>query len=579
MRKVLSHLSCGLAIVAILLLSAVSKAGTLDCSGCHPYQASKWQTSSHANTQDDVAAELAEEWAGLPPDSVINGSGAENCVACHAPTAVNTNGGMTEVEVMNFFFTTIGGVYTSSTVADSTSLWPHDSCTTCHNVEGTHPLSTTTLANFNSTTAQYDSPVPNAAVLCGQCHGDLRFADTDHRLYNAWSASRHGSQTQVDVAGELAEEWAGVPPDSVINGSGAENCIACHSPTATKANGGISEAEALNQFFTTTEGVFTASTTVSDTANWPYVSCLGCHDPHNPDTLSYFNSTTRTYEVMSSSDSLCGQCHGGLRFPDTDHLSYNLAQGTGGVGVPDLVMMPGVKCVDCHMANDALDGSVSVTNEGHSWEVFIPKTGSGGYASCGNVGCHSFDSDVSRSIVASWQTTFQQLVDTATAKIAIADSLLLGSTDSVLLNYLAEAKANLAYAESDESGGAHNANYVQSLLQDAIDKAQSIPTDANDNEWAVVPQTYSLLQNYPNPFNPSTQIAFTLPRAATVRLEVFNLLGQSVNVLLSEKVSAGEKVITWSGCDGNGEQVVSGIYFYRLTTDNFTTTKKMILLR
>ncbi len=579
MRKVLSRFTCGLAIVAISILCTVSTADALDCGGCHPYQAASWQASHHANTQDDVAAELAEEWAGLPPDSVINGSGAENCVACHAPTSVNANGGMTEVEVMSFFFTTIGGVYTAATVADSTNLWPHDSCTTCHNALVDHPLSTTTLANFNSTTAQYNTPVANAAVLCGQCHGDLRFADTDHRLYNAWNASRHGSQTQVDVAAELAEEWAGVPPDSVIYGADAENGIACHAPTATKANGGIDEAQALNQFFTTTGGVFTASTTVADTANWPYVSCLGCHDPHNPDTVSYFNSSTRTYEVMSSSDSLCGQCHGGLRFPETDHQSYNLSLGTGGVGVPDSIMMPGVKCIDCHMANDAIDGSVSVTNEGHSWEVFTPKTGSGGYASCGNVGCHSFDSDVSRSIVASWQTTFQQLVDSATAKIVLADSILLGSTDSVLLNYLAEAKANLAYAESDESGGAHNANYVQSLLQDAIDKAQTVATDVNDYDWLAIQQTFSLSQNYPNPFNPTTQIAFVVPKAAVVRLEVFNLLGQSVNVLLSEKVPAGEKVVTWDGCNSNGEKVVSGVYFYRLMTDNYTTTKKMILLR
>jgi|GEM_PF-1185000 len=571
-----------LLLMALCALSVNAEPDVLDCTYCHAPIVTSWQNSPHANTQTDVAAELASDWAGQSPDSVINGSAAEDCIACHAPKAIEANGGMTEVEAMGFFFTTVGGLYTASTVADSTNLWPHDSCTTCHNVPTDHPTTMPTLSIFDSRTAQYN-PVAKASTLCGQCHGSLRFPGTDHLRYDAWQMSRHGHQTQIDVASELASDWAGQSPDSVINGSAAENCIACHAPTATKLYGGITEAQALDTFFTTTGGVFTASTAVQDTVEWPYVACNGCHDPHNPDTVSYFNSTSKSYQVMNSSDSLCGQCHGTLRFPDTDHLSYDLSKGTGGIGVADSVMMPGVKCVDCHMANDGVDGSTSSMYAGHSWAVFIPSV-SPTFSSCSNVACHTspYSIDSALAIVADWQATYQQLLDTAMAKVTeAADSLATGTHSPADSANYDEASQNLAFAEGDESGGAHNADYVQSLLRDAIQKANLIinPTAVNEPD-ITLPKQFALLQNYPNPFNPDTKIDFVLPRKATVTLEIFNLLGEKVRTLVSsEKMTAGEKSITWNSSNDAGYKVSSGIYFYRLTADNFVSTKKMMLLK
>ncbi|NOY89369.1 MAG: T9SS type A sorting domain-containing protein [FCB group bacterium] len=574
--------SLGLLLLLIVLctLNVNADVNVLSCSICHAPFVTSWQNSPHANTQTNVATELAAEWVGQSPDSVINGSAAEDCIACHAPKAIEANGGMTEAEAMGFFFTTDSGLYTASTVADSTALWPHDSCTTCHNVLSDHPTSVPTLSLFNSQTATYD-PMPKASTLCGQCHGSLRFSGTDHLRYDAWKASLHGHQTQVDVAGELATEWAGISPDSVINGSTAENCIACHAPTATKLYGGITEVQVLDSFFTTTGGFFTALTTAQDTAAWPYVACNACHDPHNPDTVSYFNSTDTVYQVMSSSDSLCGQCHGTLRFPDTDHLSYDLSKGTGGVGVADSVMMPGVKCVDCHMANDGVDGSIPSMYAGHSWAVFIPSVNPT-FASCSNVACHTSPYSVNSAlaIVTNWQATYQQLLDTATAKVAEAADSLANRSSADSANY-DEALANLNFASGDESGGAHNAVYVQSLLNDAIQKANLVITPTGVIEPNVtLPKQFALLQNYPNPFNPDTKIDFVLPRKATVTLEIFNLLGEKVKTLVSsEKMTAGEKSVSWNGSDDAGYKVSSGIYFYRLTADNFVSTKKMLLLK
>ncbi|MCC7429850.1 T9SS type A sorting domain-containing protein [bacterium] len=95
-----------------------------------------------------------------------------------------------------------------------------------------------------------------------------------------------------------------------------------------------------------------------------------------------------------------------------------------------------------------------------------------------------------------------------------------------------------------------------------------------------VPKEYSLSQNYPNPFNPSTKINFTLKENGFTRLTIFNTLGQLVKTLVSEKLEAGTlQNVVWNGTDNNGNQVSSGIYFYKLESGNFSETKKMVLLK
>ncbi len=87
------------------------------------------------------------------------------------------------------------------------------------------------------------------------------------------------------------------------------------------------------------------------------------------------------------------------------------------------------------------------------------------------------------------------------------------------------------------------------------------------------------LMNFPNPFNPSTTISFTLPNAGHAALDVYDLLGRHVITLFDESVSAGEHLVLWDGKDRYGASVASGIYFYRLTTDDRSISKKMLLLK
>ena len=95
--------------------------------------------------------------------------------------------------------------------------------------------------------------------------------------------------------------------------------------------------------------------------------------------------------------------------------------------------------------------------------------------------------------------------------------------------------------------------------------------ELNDGE---VVSDYSLSQNYPNPFNPSTNIQFSLPQSGYVKLEIFSVTGERVDVLISEELNAGKYNYEWNGSD-----LTSGIYFYRFNAGSFVETRKMILLK
>ncbi len=94
-----------------------------------------------------------------------------------------------------------------------------------------------------------------------------------------------------------------------------------------------------------------------------------------------------------------------------------------------------------------------------------------------------------------------------------------------------------------------------------------------------MPREYSLSQNYPNPFNPSTVIKYSLPLSGPVRLKIFNILGREVKTLVNGYMSQGNYSVTWYGDDNAGVKVSSGTYIYRIVSDGFIQTKKMIFIK
>ncbi len=100
-----------------------------------------------------------------------------------------------------------------------------------------------------------------------------------------------------------------------------------------------------------------------------------------------------------------------------------------------------------------------------------------------------------------------------------------------------------------------------------------VPTGVDDDPSGL-PSVFTLEQNYPNPFNPVTMIEFALPKSSDVKLEVFNVLGQLVETLVDKPMPAGKHSIEF---DAGAKP--SGVYFYRLTHQYGSLTRKMVLLK
>jgi len=102
-------------------------------------------------------------------------------------------------------------------------------------------------------------------------------------------------------------------------------------------------------------------------------------------------------------------------------------------------------------------------------------------------------------------------------------------------------------------------------------------TAADDNE---VPVSISLKGNYPNPFNPETTISFeTIDAEQKTVIQIFNLKGQKVKTLINETLPTGSHSVIWKGNDDNNSKVASGIYLYKMKSGNYSSTRKMILLK
>lgn len=95
-----------------------------------------------------------------------------------------------------------------------------------------------------------------------------------------------------------------------------------------------------------------------------------------------------------------------------------------------------------------------------------------------------------------------------------------------------------------------------------------------EKKEAAIPTEFSLSQNYPNPFNPTTTVQFGLPKSSEVKLVVYDLSGRVVAELANGKFEAGYHKIAFDGA-----RLVSGIYYYRLKAGDFTSVKKLTLLK
>lgn len=112
-----------------------------------------------------------------------------------------------------------------------------------------------------------------------------------------------------------------------------------------------------------------------------------------------------------------------------------------------------------------------------------------------------------------------------------------------------------------------------------------IPRDSILNEMTSisdvdldVPKSFSL-SNYPNPFNASTAISFSLPDRGNAKLAIYDIAGRRVRTLIDDIIDAGGHSVVWNGRNSAGQVVSSGVYFYKLNSEGYTDTKRMLLLK
>jgi len=102
----------------------------------------------------------------------------------------------------------------------------------------------------------------------------------------------------------------------------------------------------------------------------------------------------------------------------------------------------------------------------------------------------------------------------------------------------------------------------------------NVPSIGIQNIGGVVPDRFLLSQNYPNPFNPVTYLEFAIPNSSIVKLVIYDIQGRIVETIVNGELSAGNYKADW-----NASNYSSGVYFYKLETDGFTETKKMLMIK
>ncbi len=168
--------------------------------------------------------------------------------------------------------------------------------------------------------------------------------------------------------------------------------------------------------------------------------------------------------------------------------------------------------------------------------------------------------------------------------IASSDSIPPGSTLLGRLYFHSKSASGLALVAEDSSSG----NLAELVTKSGLHNRPTVlagqitvgsKTDVNDRNSGGLPRSLTLAQNYPNPFNSSTVIRFGLPSSSPVTLELYNVLGQRVSLLLNRIFPAGWHQVTWPGIYENGRGVPSGIYFYRLVSGSASIVRKLVVLK
>ena len=136
--------------------------------------------------------------------------------------------------------------------------------------------------------------------------------------------------------------------------------------------------------------------------------------------------------------------------------------------------------------------------------------------------------------------------------------------------------SSLGQSITGEQSGATNKVYTGFWNPRVVELS---PVEQEEDDFIQLPKEFDMRQNYPNPFNPTTVIEYALPKATTVKIQIYNILGQAVRSLVDGPQEPGYKTVYWDGKDNSEREVSSGIYFYRIVAGSFVECRKMALLK
>ena len=132
------------------------------------------------------------------------------------------------------------------------------------------------------------------------------------------------------------------------------------------------------------------------------------------------------------------------------------------------------------------------------------------------------------------------------------------------------------YWDMDQHGNVNHGYPILTWQDGADDSLCTLVGVLNENK---LPIKFTLHQNYPNPFNPTTNIQFDLPKSTDVKLVIYDIIGRQIRTLVDMEMKAGYKSVVWNGENNFGKQVASGIYIYRIVSENNIVTMKMLFIK
>ncbi|MBN1351640.1 T9SS type A sorting domain-containing protein [candidate division KSB1 bacterium] len=525
------------------------------CGICHSAVKSKWEQTGHYSLFERA----------MEGDPEVAGHYSSSCISCHV-TGYDENANNNGFDDRDFVFpdSLFPGQWNNllSAYPDAMKL-ARIQCESCHGPGSAHNGKVDNSKMVSSLSSDN----------CAWCHD----SGTRHVYPEQWDVSTHASGSHLYAQNSSRDR---------------SDCMPCHN-----GQGFVDHLKGKAQ---------TESELIP-------ITCATCHSPHdntNAHQLRTVEAILENGEVVSGGGSgrLCMNCHktrrNGIEY--TDNYLANLSSHYGPHYGPQSEILLATNlptfdqdipssnhfkitengCVDCHMVPGMVDEENNIVLSGsHSFKMSTPD-GVDNMEACSK--CHgssfgtSFD-DVPFSVDGSsdldgdgepegLQEEIRGLLDQLAMLLPPKGSLNVEVVDSSIT--LAEARAayNHEAIMEDRSFGIHNPAFTYGLLKASIEAVGG--TVSVGQKDAALPVEYNLSQNYPNPFNPTTTIAFDLKQSGVVTITLYNATGQQVTQILNERRSAGNHSVTFSAHD-----LPSGIYFYKLSVNNFLTSKKMVLMK